>query len=143
MEWDLTSLTGAELDELAAWVALHKRHRELLHTGTMVRVDDTPESVRAHGVVAADASEAVYEIAVLGRPATWPPGPVRLPGLDPETVYRVRPLMPFTSRGAAPAWASGELELPGSALAAAGIAAPPLFPEQSVLVHVEAVSTTA
>ncbi|MEV4805705.1 alpha-galactosidase [Nonomuraea sp. NPDC049421] len=143
IEWDLTSLTDAELDDLAGWVALHKRHRELLHTGTMVRVDDTPESVRAHGVVAPDASEAVYEIAVLGRPATWPPGPVRLPGLDPETVYRVRPLTPVASRGAAPVWVSGELELPGSALAAAGVAAPPLFPEQSALLHVEAVTATA
>ncbi|MEO3799523.1 alpha-galactosidase [Nonomuraea sp. B1E8] len=139
IEWDLTALDDAELDELAGWVSLHKRHRHLLHTGTMVRLDDTPEGVRAHGVVAPDTSEALYEIAVLDRPATWPPGFIRLPGLDPDTVYRVRPLVPVTSRGAAPAWLSGGAELPGSALAAAGVAVPPLFPEQCALLHLEAV----
>ncbi|MEV0612265.1 alpha-galactosidase [Nonomuraea sp. NPDC050404] len=139
IEWDLTSLTGGELDELAAWIDLHKRHRHLLHTGVVVRVDETPQGVRAHGVVARDGSEAIYEIAMLDRPATWPPGMMRLPGLDPGTVYRVRPLMPVASHGAAPAWVSGETELPGSALSAAGIAVPPLFPDQSALVHVVAV----
>ncbi|NBE97559.1 alpha-galactosidase, partial [Nonomuraea sp. K271] len=143
IEWDLTSLADAELDELAGWISLHKRHRRLLHTGTMVRLDDTPEGVRAHGVVAPDASEALYEIAVLDRPATWPPGLVRLAGIDRDTVYRVRPLVPVTSRGAAPPWLSGDAELPGSALAAAGIAVPPLFPDQSVLVHLEAVAARA
>lgn len=138
IEWDLTTLTDGELDDLASWVALHKRHRHLLHTGVVVRVDDAPESVQAHGVVAADASEAVYEIAMLDRPSTWPPGRLRLPGLDPATVYSVRPLMPVTSHGTAPAWTTGDFALPGSALAGSGIAVPPLFPDESVLVHVVA-----
>ena len=60
----------------------------------MVRVDDAPESVQAHGVVAADATEALYEIAMMDRPSTWPPGRIRLPGLDPATVYSVRPSCP-------------------------------------------------
>jgi alpha-galactosidase len=64
---------------------------------------------------------------------------MRLPGLDPGTVYRVRPLMPVASHGAAPAWVAGQTELPGSALSASGIAVPPLFPDQSALVHVVAV----
>ncbi|WP_043617052.1 alpha-galactosidase [Nonomuraea candida] len=139
IEWDLTSLTDAELGELAEWIALHKRHRALLHTGAVVRVDDTPEGVRAHGVVAPDASQAIYEIAMLDRPATWPPGTIRLPGLDPDTVYRISPLMPVASHGAEPAWVSGRLELPGSALAAAGLSVPPLFPDQSALLHLTAV----
>ncbi|MCF6476825.1 hypothetical protein FAF44_52180 [Nonomuraea sp. MG754425] len=66
------------------------------------------------------------------------PGPVRLPGLTPTTVYRVRPLMPVPSHGAPPAWVSGELSLPGSALAASGISVPPLFPDEAALVHVVA-----
>ncbi|MEQ4725227.1 alpha-galactosidase [Nonomuraea sp. B19D2] len=142
IEWNLTTLADGELDDVAAWIALHKQHRHLLHTGVMVRIDDAPESVQAHGVVAADATEAIYEIAMLDRPSTWPPGRVRLPGLDPATVYSVRPLMPVTAHGTAPAWTSGGFALPGSALAVSGIAVPPLFPDESVLVHVIATSQT-
>ncbi|MFF4625538.1 alpha-galactosidase [Nonomuraea jabiensis] len=142
IEWNLTTLADGELDDLAAWISLHKQHRHLLHTGAMVRIDAAPESVQAHGVVAADATEAIYEIGMLDRPSTWPPGRVRLPGLDPATVYSVRPLMPVTARGTAPAWTSGGFALPGSALAASGIAVPPLLPDQSVLVHVIATSQT-
>ncbi|WP_336213889.1 alpha-galactosidase [Nonomuraea sp. LPB2021202275-12-8] len=141
LEWDITSLTGEELGEVAAWIALHKRHRQLLHTGTMVRLDDAPEGFQAHGVVAADLSEAVFEVAMLERPATWPPGLIRLPGLAPGTVYRVRPLVPVISRsrGSGPAWTAGDgLSLPGLVLAASGIAVPELFPDESVLVHLSA-----
>ncbi|HEY3557886.1 MAG TPA: alpha-galactosidase [Kribbella sp.] len=138
IEWDLTTLTERELDDLAAWIALHKQHRRLLHTGLMVRIDDAPDGVQAHGTVATDATEAIYEIAMLDRPSMWPPGRIRLPGLDPRAVYSVRPLMPVTSHGTAPRWVSGDLTLPGSALAAAGIAVPPMFPGESVLVHVAA-----
>ncbi|WP_049560985.1 alpha-galactosidase, partial [Nonomuraea sp. SBT364] len=139
IEWDLASLTDDELGELAGWIALHKEHRDLLHTGVMVRLDDVPEGVEAHGVVAPDGRAAVYEIALLERPATWPPGLVRLPGLDPDTLYRVRPLTPVASHGVAPAWVSGGTVLPGAALAASGIAVPPLFPDQSALLHLTAV----
>jgi alpha-galactosidase len=134
IEWDLTTLTERELDDLATWIALHKQHRHLLHTGVMVRID-APDCVQAHGIVAADASEAIYEIAMMDRPSTWPPGRIRLPGLDPRAVYSVRPLMPVTSHGTPPTWTTGDLAVPGSALAAAGIAVPPMFPGESVLVH--------
>ena len=102
----------------------------------MVRIDNTPDCVQAHGIIAADTTEAIYEIAMLDRPSTWPPGRVRLPGLDPETVYSVRPLMPVTSHGTAPTWITGDHAVPGSALAAAGISVSPMFPGESVLVHV-------
>ncbi|MEV4224567.1 alpha-galactosidase [Nonomuraea sp. NPDC049725] len=139
VEWDLTALTDAELAELAGWIALHKEHRELLHGGVMVRLDDVPDGVEAHGVVAPDGRAALFEIALLDRPATWPPGLLRLPGLDPGTLYRIRPLAPVDSHGAAPAWTSGGAVLPGSALAASGIAVPPLFPDRSALLHLTAV----
>jgi len=141
LEWDLTALTEGELEEVAIWIALHKRHRGLLHTGTAIRLDDAPDGFQAHGVVAADGSEAVFAIAMLARPATWPPGLIRLPGLDPAASYRVRPLTQVRSTDVPPAWAVGEgLVLPGSVLAASGIVAPALLPDDSVLVHLTAVT---
>ena len=104
----------------------------------MVRIDDAPDCVQAHGIIATDANEAIYEIAMLDRPSTWPPGRIRLPGLDPKALYSVQPLTPVTSHGTAPTWVTGNLTVPGSALAAAGIAVPPMFPGESVLIHVVA-----
>lgn len=141
LEWDIAALAEEELAEVASWVALHKRHRELLHTGTTVRVDEVPEGFQAHGVVAEDGSEAIFAIALLERPPTWPPGPLRLPGLDPDTAYRVSPLVPVPSmpRHGDPEWVAGEHVLTGRALAVSGIGVPALSPDDAVLVRLTAV----
>jgi alpha-galactosidase len=31
IEWDITQASGEELDQLAAWIELYKRHRGLIH----------------------------------------------------------------------------------------------------------------
>ena len=41
-----------------------------------------------NGVVAAGRSDAVFGIVTVDRSTTWPPGRVRLPGLDPDRRYR-------------------------------------------------------
>ncbi|MFD2351913.1 alpha-galactosidase [Nonomuraea ferruginea] len=141
LEWDLTTLTETELAEVAAWIELHKRHRELLHTGTAVRLDEAPEGFQAHGVVAGDGSEAIFAVAMLALPVTWPPGLLRLPGLDPGTAYRVRPLTPVRSRprNGDPVWVTGEHVLTGRALGVSGIGIPSLSPDDAVLIHLTAV----
>ncbi|MFG1946392.1 alpha-galactosidase [Nonomuraea sp. NPDC048826] len=137
LEWDLTGLTEAELEDVAGWIALHKRHRALLHGGTTVRLDDVPEGFQAHGVVAADRSEAIFAVALLERPVTWPPGLLRLPGLDPDASYLVRPLTPVRSRhrDGEPAWVTGDHVLTGRTLAVSGIGIPALSPDDAVLAH--------
>ncbi|MDX6327533.1 MAG: alpha-galactosidase, partial [Nocardioidaceae bacterium] len=59
IEWDLTTASDEELEQLAAWVARYKRFRSLLHTGRAVRPESSDEAVLLHGVVASDASEAL------------------------------------------------------------------------------------
>src|SRR3546814_4650958 len=39
VEWDLARATADETRDLAAWVEFYKRHRDLLHTGDLVRAD--------------------------------------------------------------------------------------------------------
>ncbi|MFE6968513.1 alpha-galactosidase [Isoptericola sp. NPDC057653] len=93
IEWDLTRSTPEQLADLAGWVELYKAERGLLHTGTLVRQDSPgPDDPQVWGVVAADRSRAVFQLATLVRPASAPPGRFTLRGLDPERRYRVTPL---------------------------------------------------
>ena len=141
IEWDLTRASAAERAELAEWVALHKRFRPLLHSGRTVRVDAPLPGVEAHGVVAADGGEALFCLVVLDRPLTWPPGLVRLPGLDPERTYRVAPAGPGARPAAdadAPAWQRRDGLATGRTLAAVGLQVPPLPPDSAALVHLRA-----
>jgi alpha-galactosidase len=140
IEWDVTSCSPDERTELAGWVALAKRFRPLLHGGRMVRVDHPDPALWAHGVVAPDRSEALFALVAVDRSPTWPPGPVRLPGLDPDADYRLAPVGPAggtepISGWSRPVWQSGELVQSGRVLAAVGVLPPTLLPDQAALVH--------
>jgi alpha-galactosidase len=124
-------------------VVLYKEMRELLHTGEVVRVPQHDPSFAVHGVVAHDGTEALFALVQLTTSETSVPGAVRLPGLDPARRYRVRPRppgdLPAHLRGiTAPPWLAEGVTLPGSVLAHAGLRAPALFPEQLLLIWVEA-----
>jgi len=143
IEWDLTAAAPEDLARLAEWVSLHKELRGLLHTGTAVHADHPDPALHLHGVVAEDGSDAVYALVATASSALYPPGPVRLPGLDPGAVYRVRPQAPGDlPDGNAhhwgahlPWWTPEGVRLPGRVLAAAGLQAPVLYPERLVLLR--------
>ncbi|WP_410812289.1 alpha-galactosidase [Micromonospora sp. 067-2] len=143
IEWDIASISSAEQAELAAWVALHKRLRPLLHTGRVVRIDHPDPAVWAHGVVDHNKTRAVYAVARLVTSATQTPGALRLPGLDPGRRYLVRPVSdvpaPATIDRLAPRWLAAGVSLTGAALARVGVQMPALHPEQSLVLEVTAV----
>jgi alpha-galactosidase len=143
IEWDLTAATDVERAELGSWVALYKEVRELLHTGTVVRAPQHDPSCAVHGVLAPDRSDALFALVQLTSPETSVPGAVRLPGLDPVRRYRVRPQPPGDTpavRGPVPpAWLAEGVTLPGAVLEHVGLRAPALFPEQLLLIRVQAV----
>jgi alpha-galactosidase len=145
IEWDLTATTELERAELATWVALYKELRELLHTGTVVRSPQHDPSFAVHGVVAPDRSDALFAVVQLTSPETSVPGVVRLPGLDPARRYRVRAQAPGdrpAGRGIhPPPWLAEGVTLPGAVLEHTGVRAPALFPEQLLLLRVEAVTS--
>jgi len=145
IEWDLSAASEIERKELASWVTLYKEVRELLHTGEVVRAPQHDPSFAVHGVVAHDRSEALFAQVQLTSPETSVPGAVRLPGLDPARRYEVRLQppgdLPGHMRGIQPPpWTGDGVTLPGSALAAVGLRAPALFPEQLMLIRVCAVT---
>ena len=140
LEWDVTTCTPDEVDRLAAWAALYREVRHLLHTGEVVRADLTDEGTLLHGVVAADGSEALYAYVRLTTSPDAGPGRLRLPGLDPARTYDVVH-RPDAGAAAAPdsfpvAWWAAGATATGAVLERVGIAAPRLDPAQGVVLHV-------
>lgn len=147
VEWDVTRATDDERAELARWVAAHKDLRALLHSGRQVHADHHDPALDVHGVVAHGGGRAVYVVTQLATSVTYPTGNLRLPGLVPDASYDVRPLPPgdvVEGLGQSPLgwWATG-VRTTGRALAEAGLRAPVLHPERSVLVEVRRVAGSA
>lgn len=144
IEWDLTSASDEDKAQLARWIALHKQHRGLLHTGTVVRADHPQPTTWVHGVVSTEQDEAIFAVVQLGSGADEYPGRVRLPGLDPARQYRVTPIDPADAMGtrsgaARLAWWDEGVQLSGRTLDRVGVQGPTQNPEHLVLLHVEAV----
>jgi alpha-galactosidase len=134
VELDLRLLDEVQFADVKRWVEFHKEHRRLLHSGTAVHADSDP-SVRLEGVVAQDGSEALYQFAVIDRPAQWPPNRLRFPGLDPDRHYRVALATPGAAipEGQRPPWMISDIQMSGASLANFGIEAPSLDVDHSAL----------
>ncbi len=94
VEWDLRQAEPEELERLGAWISLHKRFRELLHSGRAFRSDVAEPAVVAHGAVAPEGTEALVVIATLGEPDHDRPVGIPVPGLAPDRNFTVEQLDP-------------------------------------------------
>lgn len=146
IEWDLRTASSEQRAELARWVSLYKSLRPLLHTGRVVRADHPDPALQIQGTVARDGSEAVFAVAALATSAWSPPGRARLPGLEADARYRLRPLPPadeiprYGPDARGPRWwDEGEVTLTGRVLGGVGVQIPALQPERLVLIHAERV----
>lgn len=142
IESDLTRLTAADIARVRAWTDAHRAHRELLHTGRVVRIDSADAAVAAHGVISDDRSRALFSYAVLDAADTASPAPLRLTGLDPDRSYTVRMLdlgdEPHVVQDASPAWWSRGVRLSGRVLCELGLPMPLLAPGNAVVLDVSA-----
>lgn len=145
VEWDLAAAREEEILQLRTWIEMHKHHRELLHTGTMIRVDTADPTLNLYGAVATDQTRALFVLASIGRSEVSPRGRFTLRGLDPHLSYRVRPVIPGgRPSGFIPApWFGGSegdayegIVLSGRALQEAGLHTPAMFPESAILLEV-------
>jgi alpha-galactosidase len=144
MEWDIASATAEERAGMAVWVALHKRFRDLLHSGKVVRADHPDPDLWVHGVVDQEGEQAIFAIVSMRQRVWTRPGRVRLPGLVDGASYRVTVLPPTQKAPAndtrpVPWRSAASVELRGSALGHAGLEVPSLYPEQLLLIHLESV----
>ncbi|MFG1703197.1 alpha-galactosidase [Nonomuraea sp. M3C6] len=137
VEWDLTAASESELEELATWIALHKRFRPLLHAGRVVRADHPDPSALLHGVVTPE--RGLFAFVQLTSRVESGPAPLRLPGLDPAAEYDLRIAGPIPAGTAMPGWADESLRLPGATLGELGLPGPSLRPASALLFEVERV----
>jgi alpha-galactosidase len=140
VEVNLLTADETTKSELAAWIAFHKQHRTLLHTGTPVHADTEEDAIRLEGVVAGDLRQALFAFSLTERPRTWPVGRLPLPGLDDDMRYRIRAVFPdgLVPAGAQPPWLEDGAVLSGRVLRLIGLEMPSLDPDRSVLFQVDA-----
>jgi alpha-galactosidase len=139
IEWDVTSASAADLEHLASWAAYYRANRQLLHSGRVVRTEPH-DGALVHGVVAQDASTAIFAYLRLEQHPGVGPQAFRLPGLDRDARYAVRLVEPA---GASvpkhrPGWMSGA-ETTGAALESIGLTPPQLNPQSAFLVEISRV----
>lgn len=141
VELDLTTLSDPEREELRAWIRLHKQFRGLLHTGRTVNADRVNPALQLSGVVALDGSQALYRLSALAHSIQFPPGRVQLPGLVPDSTYRVAIVAPpqatLRSVASAPALVDGGTVASGRTLDEIGVMAPILQPDELVVLHAQ------
>ncbi|TNC16803.1 alpha-galactosidase [Georgenia sp. 311] len=148
IEWDLGAASQQERRELAAWIEFYKEHRELIHTGRVVRRSSEGGALWLHGAVAPDRTRALYSVTLLERPVTWPVARVRLAGLADDVVYRITPAGPAPGEHTPdpkvlPAWWTPDgAVLPGAVLSRVGVDVPALLPDHTALILVTRVDGT-
>ena len=139
VECDPQKLDDHDRGVLRDAIALHKRHRSLLHSGDTVRFDLDDDSALAHGVYATDRTEAILAYVQL-QTSPWLVVPRwRIPGLLPDRTYTVTPLPLGTSGGIGhtrPEWMSSPVTCTGRELAVVGLQPPSMWPESGMLVHI-------
>jgi alpha-galactosidase len=137
IEWDITQASSEELDQLAAWIELYKRHRGLIHSGRMIRLDTVDDTAWMYGVVAADQSAALLCYVQLEGPTSDQTADMRIGGLDPARRYLATEVTPgerlLHRAGLIPG-----VEVSGAALAEIGLAIPPQKPLAAAIILIQA-----
>ncbi|MEM6987455.1 MAG: alpha-galactosidase, partial [Pseudomonadota bacterium] len=141
-ETDLRGLNSDDLSVLEHYTALYKTHREWLSAADHWTVTGLPSDVLGESRVAADQRQSLTSVVVRSAPARAMPGILKLPGLHPETRYRVgvvnhnlENLAPFNRRF--PPWCEHGVCLPGAALASSGLSLPVMPAQSALLVFVQ------
>ncbi|WP_416263881.1 alpha-galactosidase [Curtobacterium flaccumfaciens pv. flaccumfaciens] len=133
IEWDLAGATADESAALTEWIALYRELRPLLHGGDLVRSDEVDDARLVYGTVASDRQQAVFFLASIGRSEVSGTGRVTFRDLDPDTSYRVDPVVIGDGHDLVrPDWWSGPRVFSGRVLGTVGLQ-PPLMPADCVV----------
>jgi alpha-galactosidase len=138
IEWNITEATETELKTLKAFAKFYKAHRELLHSGRVIRADDADESSYLYGTVAQDQSEAIFSYMQLKTFNDFIPQTARITGLQHDALYRVEIVEELSAihymQKRTPGWWPS-VTLPGDVLASVGLQMPGMLPENGLLFH--------
>ncbi|MGJ8692633.1 MAG: alpha-galactosidase [Thalassotalea sp.] len=140
IEMDPRELTDEESALLKEIISLHKKHRSLIHSGELVRMNDNQFSVE-FGIVNQDKSQALYSYNSIKEVDRTNQPKYRFIGLDANKTYRVDLIWPSVFEEYSPSvikQVNGK-EFTGSALINCGMQLPRLFPQSSLIFELTAV----
>ncbi|PJJ72940.1 alpha-galactosidase [Diaminobutyricimonas aerilata] len=141
IEWDITTCSSSELDELREGIAAYKRLRGLLHTGDVWHLPTGDSGTTATSIVAADGSGAVLRLARSESGPRALPALLRVPGLDGSSEFHLSALGVGEGAHSTPAESlssAGAVRSTGSALGAVGVRMPLLHPSEAIVLNLEA-----
>jgi alpha-galactosidase len=141
IEWNINEAEEQETETLKAYINFYKKHRDLLHSGTVVRSDEIIGDAQLYGTVALDKKEAIFTYMQLTSLDNFGPLVTTFDGLDKETYYQVTVIEELSAsdfiQKKAPGWWPA-LKLTGDQLAHIGLQLPVLKPETGLLFHFKA-----
>jgi len=138
VEWDITTASPEERARLAQWIAAFKQHREVLHSGTTIRVDSVDPAIWIHGVSSPDRSQAVVAYVQLDETVRDPLS-LTFPGLDPRRRYVAHEVVPPADlEPGASRWRGEAMTVSGAVLATVGLPGPPRRPLSVLIAHLQA-----
>lgn len=144
IEADLTKMSDEDKTIMRAALARHKQDRHIWHSGRFFRIRTVDDNLIGAQGVAPDKSAARLVLMQIDRPRSTVPPRIRVPGLEPDRLYRVS-LQTVTEnvrkanrRFDNPLFGEGFV-LKGHALGTVGIGLPALYAQTGLAIAVDAV----
>ncbi|MEI6054490.1 MAG: alpha-galactosidase [Lentisphaerota bacterium] len=142
-EQDVSTLTNYERIELKGYVALYKKLRPLIHTGSLYRLDTSDRNLLAFAVTSEDKNESILSIAQLAMPEFMLPEKLYLKFLDPDKKYEVDVIDRITPTAGImkkePDWLNERILVNGECLAKLGLQLPVMYPDSILLIRFKSV----
>jgi len=134
LEMDPRELTEQECQQITTVLALHKKHRKLIHSGELVRLNSDGDSID-FGLINQDKSQALFSYNSVNETKRTTPPKYRFAGLAADKVYRLALIWPTEIKEYSPSILSkiqGQA-FSGEALMTFGMQLPVLFPQSSLI----------
>lgn len=151
IEADITAIDTEERETIRDAIERHKQDRDIWHKGQFFRIETIDPNLTGVSAVSPDKNHARLVICQTGRPRSSIPPHIRLEGLEPDQIYRVR-LQTVTEMVARanrensnPLWPMGSdgYLMDGTTLLNSGICLPALFAETGLGISIDASEETA
>ncbi|UAL43654.1 alpha-galactosidase [Shewanella inventionis] len=134
IEMDPRELTDDERQQLQQIIKLHKQHRQLIHSGKLVRLNSDGDSIN-FGIVNADQSQALFAYNSVKETQRTNPPKYHFAGLDADKDYTLSLVWPAGFSFYSPSVLSviEKQTYSGEALMTFGMQLPITFPQTSLI----------
>jgi alpha-galactosidase len=136
VEVNLFELDDNQTKALKAGIELHKEHRDLIHGGTLVRLD-AGALEHSFGIVASDKREAIFSYTQIDSLQNSVGGRLLFAGLDNDRIYSISVIWPEQPQSYSKSILDviNGSQISGEALMSAGVQLPIMKPANLLVFH--------